>query len=121
MISGTTWVEAHLPLLPRRWIAWGLLLALGTGLGALILGYPFLTSHTAHVSLPLIGEIHVASAMFFDMGVFSLVVGATLLILTAIAHQSVRSHRHHARLLEEQQLAIAAVVSYGDDGMQEQR
>jgi len=73
------------------------------------------------VSLPLIGEIHVASAMFFDMGVFSLVVGATLLILTAIAHQSVRSHRHHARLLEEQQLAIAAVVSYGDDGMQEQR
>ncbi|AEB85602.1 monovalent cation/H+ antiporter subunit A [Alicycliphilus denitrificans] len=121
MISGTTWVEAHLPLLPRRWIAWGLLLALGTGLGALILGYPFLTSHTAHVSLPLIGEIHVASAMFFDMGVFSLVVGATLLILTAIAHQSVRSHRHHARLLEEQQLAMAAVVSYGDDGMQEQR
>jgi len=121
MISGTTWVEAHLPLLPRRWIAWGLLLALGTGLGALVAGYPFLTSHTAHVSLPLVGEIHVASAMFFDMGVFSLVVGATLLILTAIAHQSVRSHRHHARLLEEQQLAMAAVVSYGGDDMQEQR
>ncbi|HRO79955.1 MAG TPA: monovalent cation/H+ antiporter subunit A [Alicycliphilus denitrificans] len=120
MISGTTWVEAHLPLLPRRWIAWGLLLALGTGLGALVAGYPFLTSHTAHVSLPLVGEIHVASAMFFDMGVFSLVVGATLLILTAIAHQSVRSHRHHARLLEEQQLAMAAVVSYGGDDMQEQ-
>jgi len=55
------------------------------------------------------------------MGVFSLVVGATLLILTAIAHQSVRSHRHHARLLEEQQLAMAAVVSYGGDDMQEQR
>ena len=34
-----------------------------------------------------------ASALFFDIGVFSLVVGATLLILTALAHQSVRSHR----------------------------
>jgi len=105
IISGTSWVEAHLPLYPRRWIASGLLLALGTGLGAVALGYPFLTSHTAHLHLPLIGDLHVASAMFFDMGVFALVVGSTLLILTAIAHQSVRSHRYHARLMEEQQAA----------------
>ena len=49
----------------------------------------------------LLGDIHVASAMFFDIGVFTLVVGSTLLILTAIAHQSVRGHRYHARLAEE--------------------
>jgi multicomponent K+:H+ antiporter subunit A len=36
--------------------------------------------------------VHLASALFFDAGVFA-VVGATLLILTALAHQSVRSHR----------------------------
>lgn len=108
IISGTSWVEAHMPLYPRRWIAGGLLLALGTGLGAVALGYPFLTSHTAHLHLPVIGEVHVASAMFFDMGVFSLVVGSTLLILTAIAHQSVRGHRYHARIMEEQQQALAA-------------
>ena len=101
IISGTHWVEAHMPLSPRRWIAVGLLCALATGLGALTLGYPFLTSHTAHLHLPVVGEIHVASAMFFDIGVFSLVVGSTLLILTALAHQSVRGHRHHARLAEE--------------------
>ena len=59
-------------VLARAWARW-------------ILGYPF-TSHGPR-SLPLIGEIHVASAMFFDMR--SLVVGATLLILAAIAHQSV--------------------------------
>jgi multicomponent K+:H+ antiporter subunit A len=29
----------------------------------------------------------------FDLGVFALVVGATVLMLIAIAHQSVRSHR----------------------------
>ncbi|MCO5110529.1 MAG: monovalent cation/H+ antiporter subunit A [Burkholderiaceae bacterium] len=101
IISGTHWVEAHMPLSPRRWIAFGLLCALATGLGALTLGYPFLTSHTAHLHLPVVGEIHVASAMFFDIGVFALVVGSTLLILTALAHQSVRGHRHHARLAEE--------------------
>ena len=103
IISGTHWVEAHLPLYPRRWIATGLLFALGTGFGSLFAGYPFLTSHTFHMSLPIIGEIHVASAMFFDIGVFALVVGSALLILTAIAHQSVRGHRFHARLLEEQE------------------
>ncbi|MNL84566.1 putative monovalent cation/H+ antiporter subunit A [compost metagenome] len=32
-----------------------------------------------------------ASALLFDLGVFSLVVGATVLILIALAHQSVRS------------------------------
>ncbi|BFO55285.1 monovalent cation/H+ antiporter subunit A [Acidovorax sacchari] len=108
IISGTQWVEAHLSLYPRRWIATGLLFALGTGAGALFFGYPFLTSHTAHLHLPVVGEIHVASALFFDIGVFSLVVGATLLMLTAIAHQSVRGHRYHARLAEEREAEESA-------------
>ena len=101
IVSGTTWVEAHLPLHPRRWIGAGMLVALATGLGSLWLGYPFLTSHTAHWQLPWVGELHVASALFFDIGVFTLVVGSTLLILTAIAHQSVRSHRFHARAADD--------------------
>ncbi|MEO8014816.1 MAG: monovalent cation/H+ antiporter subunit A, partial [Polaromonas sp.] len=101
IISGTQWVEAHLPLRLRRWMALGLLTVLGTGLASLAWGYPFLTSHTAHWDLPLIGELHVASAIFFDLGVFALVVGSTLMILTSIAHQSVRGHRHHARMAEE--------------------
>ena len=108
IVSGTQWVEAHLNLWPRRWIAAGLLLAAGTGLGSLLWGYPFMTTHTAHVSLPLLGEVHLASATFFDLGVFILVVGATLLILTAIAHQSVRGHRYHARLAEDAAAAAAA-------------
>ncbi|MDD2711708.1 MAG: monovalent cation/H+ antiporter subunit A [Simplicispira sp.] len=101
IVSGTQWVEAHLPLSPRRWIAVGLLCALAAGLGSLPLGYPFMTTHTAHFTLPLIGEVHFASATFFDLGVFILVVGSTLVILTSIAHQSVRGHRFHARLAEE--------------------
>lgn len=102
IISGTHWVEAHMPLFPRRWIGFGLLFVILTGLGSLFVGYPFLTSHTFHFSLPWIGQIHLASATFFDIGVFTLVVGSTLLILTAIAHQSVRGHRYHARIEAEQ-------------------
>ena len=93
IVSGTHWVEAHLQLRVIRWIAIGLLTVLATGLGSLWLGYPFLTSHTAHLTLPLVGPVHIASALFFDAGVFAAVVGSTLLILTALAHQSVRSHR----------------------------
>jgi len=102
MVSGTVWVEDHLRIYPRRWIATGLLLALATGTGAVLLDYPFLTTHTAHVTLPVFGDVHVPSALFFDLGVFTLVLGATMLILTALAHQSVRSHRWAAEQAERE-------------------
>ncbi len=93
MVAGTDWVESHLRLRPHRWIGCGLLTACGTGLGAWVLGYPFLTSHTAHLTLPVLGELHVPSAFMFDLGVFFVVVGTTMLILVALAHQSLRSRR----------------------------
>ena len=61
-----------------------------TGAGAWLFAHPFLTSHTAHLTVPLLGALHVPSAFFFDLGVFSLVVGATGLILIALGHQSIR-------------------------------
>ncbi|MCW5655706.1 monovalent cation/H+ antiporter subunit A [Hydrogenophaga sp.] len=104
IVSGTQWVEANMRLLPVRWISAGLLIATATGLGSFVFGYPFLTTHTAHLHLPVLGDLHVASALFYDIGVFTLVVGATLLILTALGHQSVRGHRRassEARETEE--------------------
>lgn len=97
MMAGTQWVEARFNLQLRRWIAVGLSLVLLTGLGSLLFGYPFLTTHTAHFELPLLGAMHLPSAMFFDLGVFSVVLGATLLILTALAHQSIRRQRKPVR------------------------
>ena len=38
-------------------------------------------------------RVPAATAMFFDLGVFGLVVGATVLTLIALAHQSVRKLR----------------------------
>jgi multicomponent K+:H+ antiporter subunit A len=90
---GARWVEARLHVAPVRWIGAGLLLAVATGAGAMLLGYPFLTSHSRHVMLPLLGELPLASAMAFDLGVFCVVVGATSLMLVALAHQSLRRPR----------------------------
>ena len=101
MVGGTRWVEARLNLRPPRWIGIGLLLALLTGLGSLAVGYPFLTTHTAHVNWPLVGEVHLPSAAIFDLGVFAVVVGSTLLLLTAIAHQSLRARRQQAAAEDE--------------------
>ena len=93
MLAGTVWVEKQLNLRPHRWLGFGLLLACATGLGAWVFGHPFLTTHTAHVSWPLVGELHLPSAFVFDLGVFVVVVGTTMLMLVALAHQSLRAHR----------------------------
>ncbi|RKK03716.1 monovalent cation/H+ antiporter subunit A [Pseudoroseomonas wenyumeiae] len=91
MAGGTRWVEDRLRVHPLRWMGVGLLLAAGTGSAALLFGRPFLTSYFAYADLGWLGKLPLASAVLFDLGVFSLVFGATVLMLIAIAHQSVRS------------------------------
>jgi multicomponent K+:H+ antiporter subunit A len=91
MAGGTRWVEDRLRILPLKWIGSGLLLALATGVVSQLLGFPFMTTAFQYAEIPFIGRVPMASALIFDLGVFSLVVGATVLILIALAHQSVRS------------------------------
>lgn len=101
LVAGTRWVESHLIILPLRWIGAGLLLSAGTGLGAWVFGYPFLTSFFRYADVPLIGKIPLASALLFDMGVFCLVVGAAILMLIALAHQSLRHYRIRHKTLPQ--------------------
>ena len=93
MLAGTTWVEKKIHLRLHVWLGIGLLTACATGLGAWLLGFPFLTTHTAHYVWPLLGELHIPSAFLFDLGVFIVVVGTTMLMLASLAHQSLRGHR----------------------------
>ncbi len=93
MARGIRFVETRLRIRPVRWISLGLLIAAMTGLGSLLFSYPFLTSYFGYLKLPIIGDVPTASAVLFDLGVFALVLGATALMLVALAHQSVRSHR----------------------------
>src|SRR3546814_20466922 len=91
--NGTRAVEASLHIEPVRWISAGLLCAGGTGLAAWLFGYPFLTSHSRYLTIPWIGDIPLATALLFDIGVCAVVVGTTVLIPIAIAHQSIRAPR----------------------------
>ncbi len=101
LAGGTRWAEDRLRILPLRWMGIGLLTATTTGAGAWLFGYPFLTSHFRYIELPLIGKMPAATALLFDLGVFSLVVGSTVLILVALAHQSIRINRLHAAEMEK--------------------
>jgi multicomponent K+:H+ antiporter subunit A len=70
-----------------RWhvvIGMGVLLTVLTGLGSWVFGYPFLTSTFGHPHLPVIGELPLASAAAFDLGVYLSVVGATVLALASL-------------------------------------
>lgn len=71
-----------------RLIGWGLVIAFATGAGAFLLGRPFLTSAFGHPHAPILGEIPLATAALFDLGVYVTVVGATLLTLVTLASVS---------------------------------
>ena len=90
LANGVRAVEAKLIILPIRWMATGLMIALVVGAGAWLFGYPFLTQHARYVEFPLLGPVPMATALLFDLGVFNVVVGAVVLMLIAIAHQSLR-------------------------------
>ncbi|MBN8443022.1 MAG: monovalent cation/H+ antiporter subunit A [Thauera sp.] len=90
MAHGLHWARGHLRVDYHVPLGWGVVVAAVTGMGAWVAGYPFLTSTVWHLELPLIGELHVASAMFFDAGVFLVVVGACLLALTSLVRAGAR-------------------------------
>jgi multicomponent K+:H+ antiporter subunit A len=75
----------------ERWIAAGMLAAGLTGLGAAVIGFPFLTSSFAYFDLPVLGKVPLASAMFFDAGVYLTVVGSTMMMLASIGRVATRA------------------------------
>jgi multicomponent K+:H+ antiporter subunit A len=81
LANGVTWTQSRLPANIHSIIGYGLLIAVVTGLASWLFQHPFLTSTFRHIHWPLIGEFELASAMAFDLGVYLVVVGATLLIL----------------------------------------
>ncbi|WP_067560962.1 monovalent cation/H+ antiporter subunit A [Halofilum ochraceum] len=85
MASGYGWAAQRMTINYHAFIGGGVLIAAVTGIGAMILGYPFLTGAFDYFYLPVIGKFEVASALGFDIGVFLTVVGGVML---ALAHLS---------------------------------
>ncbi len=85
MASGFAWAEHQLRFDYHVLIGWGVLVAGITGIGAWFGHVPFLTSNYGYVHIPLIGEVEIASAMAFDLGVFLTVVGVVMLTLANLS------------------------------------
>ncbi|WP_028355915.1 monovalent cation/H+ antiporter subunit A [Bordetella petrii] len=96
MVGGVYWVESRSRLNPQHWVGLGLLCAGLTAISAWLAARPFLSALAWDFSLPVIGHIHLSSVLLFDVGVYMLVVGSTVLVLVALAHQSLRAQRKAA-------------------------
>ncbi len=86
LASGIDWTEYRLGVRFYRVAGLGLLVAGATGVGSFFFGAPFLTSAHGHPRVPVLGELPLASAALFDLGVYLTVVGAMVLSLAALSH-----------------------------------
>lgn len=81
MAYGEEMARRIFPVNFRLLVPIGLSFALLTGLGGVLLGHPFLTHTFGHVHVPFLGEIELATAMLFDIGVYLTVLGVTITII----------------------------------------
>ncbi|HWK70610.1 MAG TPA: monovalent cation/H+ antiporter subunit A [Burkholderiaceae bacterium] len=99
MVGGVIWVEARPRIHPQYWIAMGLLAAGTAAMSVWWAAKPFLAANSLDLVLPVIGHVHLSTVLLFDIGVYMLVVGATVLMLVALAHQSLRLYRKPAAIV----------------------
>ena len=72
----------------RRTFVFGLALAVASGLAAVALGYPFLSQDYVILhDVPLYHELELASALAFDLGIYCVVVGGLLTVLSVVGSE----------------------------------
>lgn len=77
-------VVAVAPVSPRVLFGLGLLAALLTGLVPVALGRPFLDSAIVTADLPVLGPVKLVTVLFFDVGVYLVVLGLVLSVLRVL-------------------------------------
>ena len=70
---------------PRTIIGVGLVTAVGSGLAAVLYGQPFLAGQWLPYSIPFLGKL--GTVFFFDLGVYLVVLGTTLLVLLTLQEE----------------------------------
>ncbi|VEG51487.1 NADH:ubiquinone oxidoreductase subunit 5 (chain L)/multisubunit Na+/H+ antiporter, MnhA subunit [Mycolicibacterium aurum] len=73
-----------LPLDAGKILGAGLTLAAGTAVGSLLVGAPVLSSALIEVDVPVLGTVKFVTALFFDLGVYLIVVGLVLDVLRSL-------------------------------------
>ncbi len=87
LAGGRHELDEAIPIDAGRILGVGLLLSAAAAITPVAFGYPPLTSTVWDIPLPWIGEVHIVSAMFFDAGVYLIVIGLVLHILRSLGAQ----------------------------------
>lgn len=69
---------------PETVIGVGLFAALSTAVAPLFTGGILLESHIWRLSVPAVGEVKLVSSLFFDLGVYLVVVGVVIAVLVSL-------------------------------------
>ncbi|ATD30880.1 Na(+)/H(+) antiporter subunit B [Macrococcoides bohemicum] len=77
-------LQQIIPIDFKKVIAIGLMFCYGTPLISILQGKPFFTHTFGDLHLPLLGELHLHTAVLFDIGVMLAVIGTTLTIILTI-------------------------------------
>ncbi|MBM7633351.1 Na(+)/H(+) antiporter subunit B [Geomicrobium sediminis] len=78
-------ISKAIPINYRTLIGVGVSVSTLTGIGSILLGYPFLSHTFEYVDFPFFGEIELATSVLFEFGVLFTVVGGTLTIILSIS------------------------------------
>ncbi|SCG64158.1 Na+/H+ antiporter subunit A [Micromonospora humi] len=84
LAGGRTELNGAAPVDAGRVLGAGLFVAVGTGVTAMLLGGDFLQSAALDFHLPVLGHVHFVTSVFFDVGVYLIVVGLVLDILRSL-------------------------------------
>ncbi len=82
--GGATTVERAAPVSAAVLIGVGLTVAVGTGTASWLAGAQFLESGKVEVDHPLLGTVKTTSTLLFDIGVYLVVVGLVVGLLTTL-------------------------------------
>jgi len=86
-----------LPLDAGKILGVGLGLSAGTAVASLLVGAPVLSSALIEIDVPVLGTVKFVTALFFDLGVYLIVVGLVLDVLRSLgARVDVETSEHSA-------------------------
>jgi multicomponent Na+:H+ antiporter subunit A len=92
LAGGRSELNAAAPVDAGLVLGTGLLVAVGSGAVAMLFGGEVLQSALLDVHLPLLGDVHFATSVFFDIGVYLVVVAVVLEILRSLGAELDRQH-----------------------------
>jgi len=84
---GAACARRSLGVSPRTLVAVGLLVALSSGLPGMLLPGAYLSGVWDTIALPLFGVIKLGTPLFFDAGVFLVVLGITLAFILTLMEE----------------------------------